>query len=461
MKLEGCFSRFVAPVVLAGVLSLSGVGSAQTKAVSDAQIEAGVLKALASAPELATQGINTTTVFGTVTLSGSVQTEAQRQRAEQLAANAPNVKKVVDEITLGGETSTAQAGGPPAQSGNYAAANPAQQGMAQPGQDADAGAPPPNGPDTDPYGRPLNGQQSANGQQNPATQQQPGYGAPGAQQPAYGNPNMQQQPYGDPNGQQNANQYGGQYPPQRQPYNGPYGGPPQQQGYNPQAPGYGQVGGQAVTIAPGSVLQVRVNQHISSRNIGAGTRFDAVVVNDIVANGQIAIPRGTAVQGTVIDATSSGTLKGRGELGLVLNQITLGGQTYPISSDVFSAHGGDKTLQTVNTTVGLGALGAIFGAVAGGGAGAAIGAGVGAGVGLGASAASGRGDAFIPSEAVLSFRLVQPTTVTTVSQAELQRLGYGVPVGGPQMVRRYPPGYYAPRAYYYPRGYYRPYPYPY
>jgi hypothetical protein len=205
-----------------------------------------------------------------------------------------------------------------------------------------------------------------------------------------------------------------------------------------------------------------VNQHISSHDIKAGTPFNAIVVNDIVSGGQVAIPRGTQVTGTVVDATSSGTLKGRGELGLALTQITLGGQTYPITSDVFTAHGGDKTTQTVNSAIGLGALGAIFGAVAGGGAGAAIGAGIGGAAGIGASAASGRGDVFIPSEAVLNFRLTQPTSVTTVSQAELQRLGYGVPQGGPQMVRRYPPpGYYyaAPVYYYPPRGYYRAYPY--
>jgi hypothetical protein len=472
MKLESCFSRFVSPMVLAGVLSFSAAGSAQ-KAVPDAQIEAGVLKALASAPELATQGINTTTVYGTVTLSGSVQTEAQRQKAEQLAANAPNVKKVVDELTLGGSTapvSTAQNQQDPGDGrvllsdGTYAPADNSQQpnaqqnpqmGQATPGQPGDDNVPPPNGPDTDPYGRPLNQQgngQQANGQQN--TAQEPPNTTP---QPGYGYPNGQPQ---YPPQTQAAGQYP---PPARAPYNGPYGAPPpQQNGYNQQAPGYGQVGGQTVTIPSGTVLQVRVNQHLSSRDIKAGTPFQAIIVHDIVAGGQIAIPRGASVQGVVVDATSSGTLKGRGELGLQLNQISLGGQTFPITSDIFTAHGGDKTLQTVNSTVGLGALGAIFGAVAGGGAGAAIGAGVGGAVGLGASAASGRGDVFIPSEAVLNFRIVQPASVVTVSQAELQRLGYGVPAGGPLMVRRYPPpGYYYPApVYYYPRGYYRPY-YPY
>ena len=212
-----------------------------------------------------------------------------------------------------------------------------------------------------------------------------------------------------------------------------------------------------MTVPSGTPLQIRVNQHLNSKTIQVGTPFDAIVVSDIIANGQVAIPRGTSIQGTVVDAQSSGALGGRGELGLRLNQVILAGQAYPISTDVFSAHGGDKTVQTVNSAVGLGALGAIFGAVAGGGAGAAIGAGVGGVVGLGASAASGRGNVFIPSEAVLNFRLVQPATVTTVSQVEMQRLGYGVPAGGPQMVRRYPPPPYFYGPGYYPRYYYRPY----
>ncbi len=433
MRVDGRLCKAVmGAVVLAGVGAGQGAVCQRGVVVPDAQVEAGVLKALAGASDLADQGISTTTVYGTVTLSGSVRTEGMRVEAEQLAAKAPGVKKVVDELTL---SEVAQNG--PAQTGvlqsdgTYAPADAAPQG----GQEV----PPPNGPNTDAYGRPLTGQQQGSL---------------------------------DPNGGQSAAQGGyGQNPmPPRGPYNGPYGPPPQRgdhqpygnEGYGNQPNGqggYGQVGGQEVTVPSGTLLQVRVNQHLNSRDVQAGTVFDAMVVKDIVAQGQIAIPRGAMVQGTVVDVERSGAISGRGELGLKLTQLTLAGRTYPISSDVFSAHGGDKTIQSVNSTLGLGALGAIFGAVAGGGAGAAIGAGVGGAVGLGSSAASGRGNVFIPSEAVLNFRLVSPETVTTVSQAEMQRLGYGVPAGGPQMVRRGPPPgyYYGPRYYPYPRYYYRPY----
>ncbi|RXH56653.1 BON domain-containing protein [Granulicella sibirica] len=470
MRLDSCVRRFGFPaLVLAGALSAAAAAIAQTKTstVPDAQVEASVLKALASAPELAAQSISTTTVYGTVTLSGTVGTEGMRDKAEQLAANAPGVQKVVDELTLGGpsqaqdqqlqrgQEALAGAGNPQGvlqSDGTYAPANGDQQAA------GDQDVPPPNGPNTDPYGRPLNGQQAQGGAPPASNQQQQG-ASPNSQQ-GYGQPGYGQSPYGSP--QTGHSGYG--YPDQ----NGhPLQGGAPQYGYNQQGPqgygaGGGQQGGQVVTVPSGTLLQVRVNQHLNSKTIQAGTPFDAMVVNDIVANGQVAIPRGASVQGTVIDAESSGALKGRGELGLRLDRVTLSGQTYPISSDVFAARGGDKTVQTVNSAVGLGALGAIFGAVAGGGAGAAIGAGVGGAVGLGTSAASGRGNVFIPSEAVLSFRLTQPATVTTVSQVEMQRLGYGVPAGGPQMVRHYPPpppyyygpGYY-PRYYYGPYGYYR------
>ena len=75
-------------------------------------------------------------------------------------------------------------------------------------------------------------------------------------------------------------------------------------------------------------------------------------------------------------------------------------------------------------------MGAIIGAVAGGGAGAAIGAGAGGATGLGVSSASGSPQAMVPPEAILTFHLTQPAPVTTVSQAEMDRLGYGVPAGG-------------------------------
>src|SRR5437763_2012112 len=80
----------------------------QNSKVSDAQVEANVLKALAGASDLADQPLTTTTVYGVVTLSGSVQTEAMRTEAENIVARTPGVQKVVDEMTLTTEAAGAQ-----------------------------------------------------------------------------------------------------------------------------------------------------------------------------------------------------------------------------------------------------------------------------------------------------------------------------------------------------------------
>ena len=112
-----------------------------------------------------------------------------------------------------------------------------------------------------------------------------------------------------------------------------------------------------VTIPSGAVVRMRINQTLDSSRSKPGDHFDGIVVSDVVADGAVAIPRGAAVQGTVADAKKSGALSGRGELALQLTQVTLGGKNYPISSDVWTHNGGNKTTETVNKT----AAGAVIG----------------------------------------------------------------------------------------------------
>jgi hypothetical protein len=434
--------RVLSAVVLTGALGLGGMAGAQTQApqtkavtMPDAQVEANLLKALAGAPDLANQAITTTTVYGEVTLSGSVETEALRTEAETIASRTPGVKKVIDELTLGAQSvgtpatggasvADAQGTNPMLQSdGTMASASP--QGQAPVAQGS---------PDSDNTAPAQSASQAAG----------PSYG-PGA--PEYRRP----------------------YAPQGQPQQGssvpqPGYGPPQQ-GYPRQAysgtqqPVYGgQEAGQSVTVPSGALVRIRINQSLDSGRTEPGATFDGIVVNDVVAGGVVAIPRGAAIQGTVVDAKKSGALKGRGELSLQLTQVTLGGQSYPVVSDVWGQNGGNKTTETINKTAIGGGIGALIGAAAGGGAGAAIGAGVGGALGLGSSAASGNGQVYVPSEGLLTFHLAQPATVATVSQQEMDRLAQGVPPGAqPQPLRRryaYPAPYYGPI-------YYRPYPYPY
>jgi hypothetical protein len=411
-----------------------GWGQAKTPTIPDAQVEANVLKALASAPQLAGQPITTTTVYGTVTLSGSVQDEPSRDTAEHLVANTAGVQKVVDELTIG-----VPPAGNPSENGQAAA------GGTNPNLQPNGQNPPPQGqyPQAGQY-PPPQGQYPQGGQ----------YPPPQGQYPSAQGQYPQSGQYPPPQGQYPQGQYP---PPQGQyPQSGQYP-PPQGYPQQPQRPFVAQKGGDAVVVPVGATLRVRINQGMDSKHTLPGAAFDGLVLSDVVAGNSIAIPRGAAIRGTVVDVHKAGDFKGKGELKLQLTQIDLGGKTYPIATDFWWHQGADKTANTVGNTVGLGAMGALIGAVAGGGVGAAVGAGVGGVAGLGVSSASGRGEAALPPEAIISFHLTQPVDVTTVSQAELNRLGSGLPAGGPpQMHRRYgypppppPPGYYGP-------GYYPP-----
>ena len=472
-------------VLIAGFLA--GAATAQMS-LPDAQVEASVLKALASAPELATEQITTRTVNGTVTLSGAVSTEQARTRAEQLAANTNGVLKVVDELRLGTESSASLPapivpgasplvllsdgtyGPAPTGDGQIVAAPGAPQSSATM---APRGAPVPqrNNPEADQQlDLEIEQHQSAsqgNGQVAPGPAGQPNLQAAPNQYPyppQYPNQNADQNadPIQSPNGQYPNQSPNGQYPTDQAQAGSSQGVSPgypyprrpmYYPGYQPYAPApgqnpqqAGQVAGQQVVVPNGTLLRVRVNQMLRSDKTQPGTTFDAIVVNDVVANGLIAIPRGSAVQGAVIDAKGSGALTGRGEMSIQLTSVFLAGKSYPLVTNVWAHNGGDKTIETVNKTAGFGAAGALIGALAGGGVGAAIGGGVGAAAGLGSSAASGHGQVIVPSEAIVTFHTAQPATLVTVSQQEMQRLAYGVPPGadGRSVPRAYPSGYAAP-----------------
>ncbi|MGA8937881.1 MAG: BON domain-containing protein [Acidobacteriaceae bacterium] len=416
--------------VLTGGLFLGALGAlAQdtSSTVPDAQIESNVLKALASAPELSTQNIQSSTVYGTVTLTGNVQDEALRTTAENLVARALGVKKVVDELTLGDTPPQAndQAGQPDE---NGASPN-GQPGMDQPGA----------------------GQPEA-GQNNQMVLQSDGTYAPaqnnaepppeGQQMQNSGVPPPPPEGYQAQQGDQGSQGEQGPPPPGRQPMDQGYGQQPNQA----PIPG-GQQAGIAVTVPPGSMLRIRINRGLDSNHIRADAPFDGTVLTDVVAGGAVAIPRGATVSGVVVGAKKAGVFKGEGELSLQVNSVMLGGQEYPLTTDVWASTGQNKTPGTVGNTVGLSAFGAIVGAIAGGGTGAAIGAGVGAGAGLAGSAGSPRGQIIIPPESVLTFRTAAPATVRTVSEREMERLSYQAgpsQQNGPRRVRYYSPyyGYY-------------------
>ncbi|MDQ2842999.1 MAG: BON domain-containing protein, partial [Acidobacteriota bacterium] len=230
------------------ILTVGGTGVAQEKAatVPDAQIEANVLKALAAQSQLADQSINTTTVYGQVTLTGNVRDEESRDMAETVAASAAGVKKVVDQLAVG--TATAQAS--PAQDLGSAAEG------TQPELQSDGTyAPAPGGQQTD-------------------NQQQAEMGA--AEPPAGGPADGPQYDTAAPLPQQGQNRPERQYRPPYNPSNSQ--GYANRQGYAQPSPYFRrpfpeQAGGEGVVVPVGTMVRVRVNDGMDSKNTAPGTMF--------------------------------------------------------------------------------------------------------------------------------------------------------------------------------------------
>jgi len=222
----------------------------------------------------------------------------------------------------------------------------------------------------------------------------------------------------------------------------------------------------SLMLAAGTWLTVRTTNPISTDHNQVGDAFSAVLTEPIVVNGFVIARRGQTIQGRVSTVEKAGRVSGTSKLGLELTQVSLvDGQQITLHSQLVTRDGGTS----------FGRDAAAIGATTA--AGAAIGAGVNGGVGAGVGAAGGlvvstvgvlltRGKpAVIYPETVLTFKVVDPITVSTANSANAfrpvgqqdyenntrrlvsspaQRPGYGPAGYGPG----YAPGYGAPYPYY-------------
>lgn len=157
-------------------------------------------------------------------------------------------------------------------------------------------------------------------------------------------------------------------------------------------------------LPPNTALQVRIDERLSSDTAKVGDVFHGKLVQPVVVNGKILFDKGADVTGQVLQQHNSGRLSSPGQLTLALTSISGGWfRSYEVSVTPVVITGGSHTKSNVAKIGGGAAAGAIVGGVAAGGKGAAIGAGVGAGAGTVVAVASGKKEAIVESEAVLTW----------------------------------------------------------
>jgi hypothetical protein len=402
------FFRTAAVGLLAGCswFSTTSVALAQNQSQSsDVAIQSSVMAAIGQDSTLKGQNISATAAQGVVTLTGTVQTDAQSQQAESDAANVSGVSGILNHLNVTNPSAAAPAAGLSAQASADQLSPQDQNSVPPPpdqNQSQNQGSVPPPPPDV--------------------SQPQP------PPPPAYGGPRPAYQP--------------GYVP---------------QQSYSAQSVPYYATPAAPVTIPAGTLLRVRLSEPLDTKTLKSGTIFQATSAIDVYQNGVLAIPRGAVLTGQVVESKNAGDLGGSAVLRLDLTNVNLDGKIFPINSDVWSSKGPNKAGYTAGNTAGGALFGALIGGIIGRGAGAAVGAGVGAVGGLAVSGATSGPRIYLPVETQVDFHLTNPVTVQPVPWQEAQRLASTVPQ--PVLVQRPRPVYVVPGPYYGPYPYGYPYPY--
>jgi len=171
-------------------------------------------------------------------------------------------------------------------------------------------------------------------------------------------------------------------------------------------------------VPSGTLIRASMVDSLSSGTAREGETFQASLEDPITLKGQVVFPRGSQVTGSVVAVHPSGRLSDPGALQLTLNSISNGSQTAHITTEPLLVRGESHTKSNVEKIGGGAAVGAIIGAIAGGGKGAAIGAGAGTAAGTGVAAATGKRDAKVESEAILTWTTISPPTTSTSSTTQ-------------------------------------------
>ena len=164
----------------------------------------------------------------------------------------------------------------------------------------------------------------------------------------------------------------------------------------------------AATIPAGTKVTVRMGSELSSATAKAGETWKGTVAKDVVVDGNTVAKTGDDVTGKVTLAKSSGRLHAPGQLSVRLTSVN--GEA--VSSSPYGRKGKSHTKSNATKIGGGAAAGAVIGAIAGGGKGAAIGTLAGGAAGTGVAAYTGKQEAVIPAETVMTFTITAGTSAS-------------------------------------------------
>jgi hypothetical protein len=329
-------------------LALFAVGCSRLGSRTDAQVASDVQNKINGDSNIPDKQLNINANNGTVTLTGTVSSDAARNAAANDAAQVEGVKTVVNNMEVASASAADQSAQPQSQASNN---------------------PPPMRPSPSTRTR--------------ATTSRPSSGSSG----------------GD-NGLRTT-----------VPASSASGSSDSAQSSAPSAPAAPPVP-QKITVPSGTQLSIRLNDEVNSEKAQTGDVFHGSLSAPITIDDQTVIPTTADVEGRVVEVKSAGRFAGQSVLTLELTKLTMNGRSYSLQTSQWTKSGSGRGKSTAAKVGGGAAVGAVLGGIFGGGKGAAIGAAAGAGAGTGVSAATKGQQIILKPEAIIAFQLQSPVTVT-------------------------------------------------
>ena len=163
---------------------------------------------------------------------------------------------------------------------------------------------------------------------------------------------------------------------------------------------------EAVTIPADAVIGVQLESSISTVKAKVEDPVRARVTRDVMAAGNVVVPSGSRLLGSVTLVEQGGRVKERARLGVRFHTLILAdGTEVRLPTDTIYREGESPAGRSAAKIGGATIGGAILGAIVGGGKGAAIGAATGAGSGTGWAMAGDRQPAELRSGQSLTVRV--------------------------------------------------------
>jgi len=332
-------------------LMMLAAGCSRVGSRSDAQVASDVQNKINGDASVPDKQLSINADNGTVTLTGTVASEAAREAAANDAAQIDGVKKVINDIQVG----------PASASSDQPMTQPQQQAQQQ--EQASNNTPPPPMHAARPSPRTRSSSSSS------------------------GNTGLRTTVPSSSNGGNYESAQTSAPPPTPTPI-------------------------QKITIPAGTQLSIRLTDEVNSEKAQVGDVFHGSISSPVTIDDQTVIPTTADVEGRVVEVKSAGRFAGQSVLTLELTKLTMNGRSYSVQTSQWTKSGSGRGKSTAAKVGGGAAVGAVLGGIFGGGKGAAIGAAAGAGAGTGVSAATKGQQIILHPEAIIAFQLQSPVTVT-------------------------------------------------